>query len=190
MPQIWGEGDDWLVASPRRRKARRQAVRRHDWQREVNRFNKGRASGNRQFRFRGSREDSGGSNADVFLRREAVRRETDSDWDGGYRTKARRDGRLRWRGVHDQPAAQGRNRGAAGRGDQVLAGRGRRSFKEVLGGAAGVISNVQLLKKVPLFGEGRRTTTVPVTSIDRVSMSLSILQIFRRTYRTSIYGKG
>ena len=107
MPPNWGDGDDWLDVSPRRRKARRQADLRQEWQMEDNHFREENFAGNRQNRFGVSREDFGGSNADYYQDRDAewYYEETDKDWE--HRENKRRVGGVRRSGTGFQSAALG-----------------------------------------------------------------------------------
>jgi len=83
VPPKGGDGDNWLVVSPRRRKARRQAVRRQEWQRDENRFREGNFADKRQTRARVSHKVFDGSDADYYQDKIVNRyiEDSDRDWD-------------------------------------------------------------------------------------------------------------
>jgi len=127
VPPNGEDGDDWHVVSPRRRKARRQAMQRQNWRRGEQRFRERLSAARRQSRPRLSRQVFDGSKVDYYQLRKVDWYREELDGGRGNREGLDYERDSRKHTVGRQAATQRRQRAAVGGGssDHAAIRRGR-----------------------------------------------------------------
>ena len=119
VPPYGEDGDDWHVVSPRRRKARRQAMRRHEWMSGEQRFWERSPTARRQSRPRLSWQVFDGSDVDYYQARKSDRYREELAGGSAYREGLNLMREARKPSVGWQVAAKRRQRAVAGGGGRI-----------------------------------------------------------------------